>query len=149
MNEIDKLKNKLTMVFNSQKLAVLATDQKHHPYTSLVAFAASKDLKHIVFATTKETTKFRNISKNCNVSMFIDNRSNKSTDFEKSIGITAQGSVREIRKNKTAKLIKLYLSKHPELLDFIMMKDCAVLCMDVEKYHVVQKFQNVTVVEMA
>ena len=44
------LEDKLKKLFRSQKLGVLATQQKKNPYTSLVAFACSDDMGQIVGA---------------------------------------------------------------------------------------------------
>ena len=121
------LEDKLNQLFRSQTLGVLATQQKKKPYTSLVAFACSDDMRRIVFATAKTTRKFANIISNPSVAFFIDNRSNRAIDFRKAIGVTALGSVRQIHKNKNSKLMKLYLSKHPQLHSFLDSLSCAFL----------------------
>ena len=148
MKTYPSLEDKLRSLFRSQKLGVLATQEKEKPYTSLIAFASSDDLHQIAFATTKATRKFANISSNSNVSMFIDNRSNKVVDFRKAIGVTAVGSVRQIRKNKNSKLMKLYLKKHPQLESFLVSSSCAFICMDVKSFYVVESFQNVTEIHL-
>jgi uncharacterized protein YhbP (UPF0306 family) len=142
------LEDKLKQLFRSQTLGVLATQQKKKPYTSLVAFACSDDMHRIVFATAKTTRKFANLISNSNVSMFIDNRSNKATDFRKAIGVTALGSVRQITKNKTSKMMKLYRNKHPQLESFLASPSCAFICMDVKSFYVVERFQNVTEIHL-
>jgi hypothetical protein len=115
------LEEKLGKLLSSQKLGVLATQQKKNPYTSLVAFACSDDMRRIVFATPKTTRKFANIISNSNVSFFIDNRSNKAVDFRKAIGVTALGSARQ----------------------FLSSPSCAFICIDVKSLYVVERFQNV------
>jgi nitroimidazol reductase NimA-like FMN-containing flavoprotein (pyridoxamine 5'-phosphate oxidase superfamily) len=142
------LENKLKGLFSSQKLGVLATQQKKIPYTSLIAFACSDDMRHIVFATPKTSRKFENIMSNSSVSFFIDNRSNKATDFRKAMGVTAVGSVRQLRKNNNSHLMKLYLRKHPKLESFLCSNSCAFLCIDVKSFYVVERFQNVTEVHL-
>jgi uncharacterized protein YhbP (UPF0306 family) len=142
------LEDKLKKLFISQKLGVLATQQKKNPYTSIVAFACSDDIRQIVFATHRTTRKFANIISNPSVSLFIDNRSNRAIDFRKAIGVTVLGSVRQVRKNRNSKLMKLYLSKHPELDSFLDSKSCAFLCIDVKSFYVVERFQNVTEVHL-
>jgi nitroimidazol reductase NimA-like FMN-containing flavoprotein (pyridoxamine 5'-phosphate oxidase superfamily) len=51
--EIEKLENLL----QSQRFAVIATQDEREPYTNLVAFIHSKDLKQIIFATSKKHKK--------------------------------------------------------------------------------------------
>ena len=142
------LEKKLKYLFSSQKLGVLATQKKKSPYTSLIAFACSDDMRHIVFVTSKATRKFENMITNSRVSFFIDNRSNKPADFRKAIGVTAVGSVRQIRKSKNSKLMRLYLNKHSHLDSFLASKSCVFLCIDVESFYVVERFQNVTEVHL-
>ena len=138
------LKDRLKRLFRSQKLGVLATQRGNNPYTNLIAFACSDDLKKIVFATEKATGKFENILSNSNVSFFIDNRTNKAGDFKKAIGVTASGSARQIRKDKKNKLMRSYIKKHPQLESFLRSPSCALVCIDVRSYYVVQQFENVT-----
>ena len=142
------LEDRLQKLFHSQKLGVLATHQKKNPYTNLIAFASSDDMRQIVFATARTTRKFENMIANSSVSFFIDNRSNKADDFRKAIGVTAVGSVRQIRKNKNSTMMKRYLKKHPQLASFIASKSCVFLCIDVKTIYVVERFQNVIEVHL-
>lgn len=143
MKSEPSLEEKLKKLLSSQKLGILATQQKKNPYTSLVAFACSDDMRRIVFATPKTTRKFANIISNSNVSFFIDNRSNKAVDFRKAIGVTALGSARQIRKKKNSRLMKLYFKKHPQLESFLASPSCAFICIDIKSLYVVERFQNV------
>ena len=142
------LEDRLQKLFRSQKLGVLATLAKKTPYTNLIAFACSDDLRQIVFATAKTTRKFENMISNSSVSFFIDNRSNKAADFRKAMGVTAVGSVRPIRKNKNSTMMKRYLQKHPQLTSFLASQSCAFLCIDVKSIYVVERFQNVIEVHL-
>ena len=142
------IEDKLKELFSTQKLGVLATEQKRNPYTSLVAFACTNDMRKIVFATPKTTKKYSNIISNKAVSFFVDSRSNKSIDFRKAIGVSAIGTVRQIRKNKKSELMKLYLEKHPQLETFLSSPSCAFICVDVNTFHVVERFQDVTEINL-
>ena len=142
------IQNKLKTLFEKQKLGVLATQDQQNPYTNLIAFACSEDMHHIVFVTPKATRKFANIISNSSVSLFIDNRSNRIDDFRRAIGVTAVGTVRQIRKNRSSKLMKLYLEKHPHLDSFLSSRSCVFLCIDVKTYYAVERFQNVTEIHM-
>ena len=77
MKEKEQIREILLELFSSQKLAVLGTHQSGQPYGSLVAFAATADLKNLVFATTRATRKFANLQADSRVSMVLDNRSNR------------------------------------------------------------------------
>ena len=61
MAERSELIETLNRVFSHQLLAVLATQGPQGPYGSLVAFAATMDLKYLLFATLRSTRKFKNL----------------------------------------------------------------------------------------
>jgi len=143
MEKTSQLKKFLKDLFSSQKLGVLATQSQRQPYGNLVAFMATEDLKHLLFATTRATRKYANISKNPRIAMVIDNRSNREADFHQAAAVTATGIVKEVEGSEKESLLKLYLSGHPYLKDFVSSPTCALLKMNVETYYVVRQFQNV------
>jgi nitroimidazol reductase NimA-like FMN-containing flavoprotein (pyridoxamine 5'-phosphate oxidase superfamily) len=144
MEKSSQLKGFLEDLFSSQRLAVLATQSKRQPYGNLVAFMATKDLKHLLFATTRATRKYANISENPRAAMVIDNRSNREADFHQAAAVTAKGVVKEVEGAEKETLLNLFLSGHPYLKDFVSSPTCALLRMHVETYYVVRQFQNVT-----
>ena len=125
MKEKQQIKQILNELFTSQKLAVLGTHQGGQPYGSLVAFAATSDLKNLVFATTRATRKFANLRSDPRVSMVLDNRSNRVADFRKAVAATALGRAREVRGKEREKLAEMYLAKHPHLKEFVGSPTCA------------------------
>lgn len=127
-----------------QLLAVLGTQSQTGPYGNLVAFTATDDLKNLLFATTRSTRKYENLMETPRVAMVIDNRSNRELDFHEAIAVTATGTVKEIHGSNRAHFQKLYLEKHPYLLDFVAAPTCALLKLDVETYYIVRQFQQVT-----
>ena len=143
MKEKEQIRKILLELFSSQKLAVLGTHQRGQPYGSLVAFAATPDLKSLVFATTRATRKFANLQADSRVSMVLDSRSNRVADLRKAVATTALGRAREVRGKERKKLAKLYLAKHPHLKEFLSSPTCAVIRIRVEVYYLVWRFQNV------
>ena len=142
MERIAGLKEFLKDLFSSQRLAVLATQNRRQPYGNLVAFMATDDLKHLLFATTRATRKYANISRNPRIAMVVDNRSNQEADFHQAAAVTATGVVKEVEGPEKARFQKLYLSRHPYLKEFVSSPTCALLKMEVETYYVVNRFQN-------
>jgi len=143
LKEKQQIKQILNELFTSQKLAVLGTHQGGQPYGSLVAFAATSDLRNLVFATTRATRKFANLRSDPRVSMVLDNRSNRVADFRKAVAATALGRAREVRGKERENLAEMYLAKHPHLKEFVGSPTCALVKMRVEVYYVVWRFQNV------
>ena len=122
---------------------MLSTHNLEGPYSSLVAFAHTEDLREIMFATLRNTRKYANLTAHKQVALLIDNRSNKTADFRKAVAATVLGKIREIPKRKNSRHLRLYLDKHPYLTEFIEAPACALLSVAVEKYYIVNRFQQV------
>lgn len=143
MKNAVQLKTLLRGLFSSQSLAVLATYGGGQTYGSLVAFAATEDLKSLLLATKRATRKFANLTRHPRIALVMDNRANQETDFHQAVAVTATGTVREVRTSERDRLLSLYLSKHPYLRVFVTSPTCALLRVDVDTYYVVSQFQNV------
>jgi heme iron utilization protein len=113
------------------------------PYASLVVFAATQDLKSLLFATTRATRKYDNLSHDPRVALLIDSRSNLNSDIHGAIAVTATGIAEEVGEKEKEALLKIYLAKHPHLKDFVHSPTCALLRVKVETYYLVSKFQKV------
>ena len=127
----------------SQSLAVLATQDHGQPYTSLMAFAATQDLKHLIFATTRATRKYTNLLADPRVSILVDSRANKPEDFSQAAAVTALGKAWELQGRERQDYLKIFLAKHPYLEEFASSPTCALLRVTVEKYILVTRFQEV------
>lgn len=143
MQDIQQLKETIKALLDSQRLAVLATQGQIRPYGSLVAFAATEDLKSILFATTRATRKYANLLKNPGVALVIDTRTNQTADFADAAAVTALGDVEEIADHEKQELAGIYLDKHPYLREFVASPTTALLRVDVKTYIMVSRFQNV------
>jgi len=136
-------------VFNKTQLfGVLATNDSGHPYTSLISFAMTPDLTKVIFATPKETRKYKNILNSKSVAILIDNRSNTRKNLMETEAITIIGEARLVRRGKTRdELVALFLKKHPDLEDFIQSKTTALIVVDAVRCIHVGKFQTISVWE--
>jgi nitroimidazol reductase NimA-like FMN-containing flavoprotein (pyridoxamine 5'-phosphate oxidase superfamily) len=143
MRDIRELRETIAAILESQRLAVLATQGAAKPYGSLVAFAATSDLRHIIFATSRATRKYANLLKNPGVAMVIDTRTNQEADFADAAAVTALGDVDEIAGRQIEEFRGIYLRKHPTLQEFVESTTTALLRVKVETYNLVSRFQNV------
>ncbi|MCQ1535214.1 pyridoxamine 5'-phosphate oxidase family protein [Methanosarcina sp. KYL-1] len=143
-----ELLGKLRKLFETQPLAVLATQSETAPYVSLVAFASDEKLKYILFSTTKATRKYENLSANPVVSLLIDNRKNTIEDFRDAVAVTAMGKIEPVEDFERKIMENIYLMKHPHLVDFLHSPTNAFLKIHVEKYIVVTRFQHVVEVSV-
>jgi nitroimidazol reductase NimA-like FMN-containing flavoprotein (pyridoxamine 5'-phosphate oxidase superfamily) len=142
--EMDKeLKDRLATLLSTQQLGVLSTQYKGNPYASLVAFAATEDSKYLLFATTRSTRKYANMTSDSRVAMLIDNRSNQTGDFHSAMAVTATGKAEEVEPNEKEDYLQIFLEKHPHLKDFVNAPSCALLRIKIDTYVLVNRFQKV------
>jgi heme iron utilization protein len=148
------LQRRIDDLLSGQLAGVLATQQSNpplpgQPYTSLMAFAHTPDLRFVVIATLKETQKHANLLHNACLSLLVDNRGNSASDYENSVAISVTGQAERIPDDARAELCALFLRKHPALQAFVAMPACALLRIRVLRYSVVSQFQATEVLEMA
>jgi len=129
---------------SGQPLAVLATDAGKGPYASLVAVAVSPDLRRIYFATLRATRKWANLAGNHHVSLLIDNRSNRVTDFSRAAAATVIGVAGELSGAELEIGLKIFLARHPHLAEFTASPSCALFRVQIASIYLVTRFQNVT-----
>ena len=139
----DDLRTTLRDLFASQRLAVLATQGAVGPHTSLVAFAAVDDLRHLVFATERDTRKYANLVADPRVALLVDDRSHREADLVEATAVAATGRAREAHGEERERLADLLLRKHPALKPFVAGPGCALVTVAVEAYQVVTRFQSV------
>jgi putative heme iron utilization protein len=133
----------LRELLESQLLSVLGTNHEGEPYTSLVGFAATEDLKHLLFATGRTTRKRANLVGDARASMLVDNRTNRPADFTGASAATAVGIVEEVSEAERAEFDRVFLAKHPHLEAFVHSPSCVRLRLGVSVYMVVTHFQHV------
>ena len=144
MESDGRRRERLKALLESQRLAVLATHREGQPYGSLVSFVATEDMKQVLFATTRSTRKYENLTADARVALLIDNRSNQDSDIHEATAVTATGRAEEIEGADKERFLRLYLERHPYLRDFVDSPTCALLRVRVETYYLVNRFQEVT-----
>ncbi len=136
---------KLRAMNRTQRHAVLATVSDGQPYTSLIAFAMTPDMTKVVFATPRDTAKYRNILNNKRVALLIDTRSNTDASYMKSEAVTIIGTAKPVRRgSKSEALASILTKKHPALGRFVREKSTAIVLVEAEKCFHVGSFQKVS-----
>jgi heme iron utilization protein len=143
MNQAQEYREKLVRLLAGQQLAVLASEQPGEPYASLVAFASTCDLTGLVVATTRATRKYMNLTARPQVALLIDNRSNTAADFSDAMAVTAIGQARETTGAEQNTLAQLFIARHPYLEGFVRAPTTALFRIEVERYRLVERFQQV------
>lgn len=143
MDNKEKVFEEIQSLLNTQNFGVLATQGVEYPYCTLVCYAASNDGQEIVFATIRDTRKYKNIKKMPKVSLLIDTQTNQVNDFKNAQALTVLGTAQEVDSTNAPDYLSLFLKKHPYLKEFVTIPNCAVIKVSVSKYILVNNFQNV------
>lgn len=143
MAETQEVLEIIQELLTSQRLAVLSTQNQGQPYSNLVAFAVTPDLKFLLFATGRATRKYANLLADPRVSLLIDNRSNEAADFARAAALTILGQAWEMYGADRQHLLSIYLERHQYLRDFVTSPNCALLRVKIEKFILVNRFQDV------
>ncbi|NCC53510.1 MAG: pyridoxamine 5'-phosphate oxidase family protein [Spartobacteria bacterium] len=141
--ESENLQYKVDALLRSQKLAVLATQDNDRPYTSLVAFSFTDDLKSVFFVTARATRKYDNLVNRPRTALLVDNRQNTGDDFQHAVAVTILGDTREVEKAAHAADIEAFLQRHPPLREFVEKDTSAFFAVDVTTYIYVSNFGDV------
>ena len=107
------------------------------------------DLRLIYFATTRATRKYGNILQDPQASFLVDDRNNTVQDFHQTSVVTAMGLVHEVKETGRESIFKRLSEKAPRSGVFrAFTPNCAHLKINVTKYIVVTRFQNVFEIEL-
>ncbi len=138
------LRDRVRRLMETEDHAVLCTQGNAQPYGSLVAFAATPDLKHVAFATPITTRKYRLLSDCPQVALVCDDRA-ANRNLMRIEAVTATGRAHEISKrdDEFARWRDLLTGRHPYLRDLVAASTSALFKVEVVRYFHVVRFQQV------
>ncbi|NCD41395.1 MAG: pyridoxamine 5'-phosphate oxidase family protein [Bacteroidia bacterium] len=142
--EQDKIRQQIKTLLTSENLAVLATQNIERPYTSLVAFSFSENLKEIFFVTARATQKYNNLIGHPQVALLVDNRKNTTDDLRDAVATTIIGHADELDKATHQADATFLLNRHPQLRPFFDQESTAFFAVHVSSYIYVCNFGDVT-----
>ena len=139
-----ELQERIRSLVAGQPYAVLCTQGGGQPYGSLVAFAATQDLKTMVFATPVTTRKFRLLTECDRVALLIDNRSSHISDITQFEAVTATGRATMIElRSDVEPWMKLLSDRHAYMKAFLDAQTTALFRVEIVRYLHVVRFQEV------
>lgn len=139
------VQERMERVDRTQKHAVLATVFGRSPYTSLIAYALTPDLRSVVFATPKATGKYRNMLRNSRVSLLIDTRTNTNKDYLGAEALTILGAAKTVRRGRGwGEMAGVLIQKHPDLAEFVNAPGTALMRVKIERCIHAGRFQTVS-----
>ena len=142
MKDTEETSELVRNLLASQRFAVLATESEGQPYSNLVAFAEADNLRSLLFVTGRDTKKYSNTIASKRVAVLVDNRTNQPSDLDKAVAVTALGTIEEVSTDNRGYLSAIYLSKHPQLEDFLRKPSNALMRVAVTDY-IVASFESV------
>lgn len=143
MNNLRISREHIMDVLNLNKFAVLATEGNGQPHTSLIAITPFENLRHLIFATYRNTLKYQNLSHNNKVALLVDSRIANIETLQKSIVVTIIGHAEEISKAENEAVYMAHLKRHPEMESFMLSSDCALFRVIAQSYQVVNGIDEV------
>ncbi|MDX2455562.1 pyridoxamine 5'-phosphate oxidase family protein [Desulfosarcina sp.] len=144
MSREEHIRHAVHDLLQQQQLGVLSTVGEDGPYASLVALAVSDDDRRLFFVTPRATRKFANLTANARVALLVNNSINHPEDFHQAAAVTAIGSAQPVSPMQLEAIRNHYLAKHPYLESFANSPSCEFVEIQVERYIMVERFQNVT-----
>jgi hypothetical protein len=98
--------------------------------------------------TPETTRKFSYLSDDPRVALLINNSLNLSSDIYRAAAVTAIGKAQVVQGQRKMQLTAMHLEKHPHLKDFARADTTAVVQVLVDRYFLVENFQNVIELRM-
>ena len=142
-DEARELEDDIRRLCEGQPFAVLATQGKGITKASLISFAASSDLKHIVFATPSRNGKVDNIASEENESIIVEDPTLQQDSINEISALTIIGKGRILSDEKeNLEWASLLTEKHPNLKLFVEAPTTSVILVEVVRYLYVKKFQD-------
>ena len=136
---------RIRRLVKDQLYGVLCTQSDGQPYGSMVAFAFTEDLKHVVFGTPRATKKYQILTACSNVALVVNNMNRHPNDLMKVEAFTATGRASEITPTEPAtRSANMLLQRHPYLEAFIFSPSTALFEVKIGRFFFVRSFQDVT-----
>ena len=130
-------------ILERARFAVLATQDRGQPHASLVAVIPTHGGRSLLFATYRATRKYANLSRSNRVAMFIGDPSPRHSISESSPVLTVHGLASEAPSAQHVKLACKHTKRHPQLVEMLDSRDCALFLVSITAYEVVQSIDQV------
>ncbi len=127
----------------TKRFAVLATEHDGQPHASFIAITPIGGFRQLIFATYRNTRKYRNLAHNSKVAVLIDSQSTNSSGLQEGFVLTAFGHAAEISAEESVAARRAHLDWHPDLESFLQSADCALVRVTVNEYQVVGAIDDV------
>lgn len=143
MNKHSTIKEHIEGILNTTGFAVLATEGNGQPHTSLIAITPFDNYRQLIFATYRNTLKYRNLAHNNKVAVLIEGGYLNMNGLKESVVLTIIGHTEEISIEKNEEAYKAHLKKHPEMESFMLSSNCVLIQVVAGSYQVVNGIDDI------
>jgi hypothetical protein len=143
MKKQSTIKEYIGAVLKTSGFGVLATEGKGQPHTSLIAITPFGNFGQIIFATYRNTLKYRNLSDNNKVAVLIEGEYFNKKGLKESVVLTIIGHTEEISIAGNEPPYQEHLKRHPEMESFMISPDCVLIRVIPQSYQVVYGIDDV------
>lgn len=143
MNKQSIIKEYIEDILKTRGFAVLATEGNGQPHASLVAITPLGNCRQLVFATYRNTLKYRNIEYNSKVAVLIESERINKENLREKIVLTIIGSIKEFSIAENEAAYQAHLRNHPEMESFMLSSDCALIMVIAQSYQIVNGIDDI------
>jgi uncharacterized pyridoxamine 5'-phosphate oxidase family protein len=137
MNKQSTIKEYIGSILKTSGLAVLATEGNGQPHTSLIAITTFGDFRQLIFATYRNTLKYKNLANNNKVAVLIEREYINLEGLNESTVLTIIGHAKEISIAENESAYHAHLKKHPKMESFMLSPDCVLIKVIAQSFQVV------------
>ncbi len=143
MNKQTTIKEYIEAVLKTSGFAVLATEGNGQPHTSLIAITQFGNSRQIIFATYRDTLKYRNLSHNNKVAVLIESEFFNAKGLKEIGVLTIIGQTEEMHITENEAPYEALLKRHPEMESFLLAKESVLIRVMAQSYQVVYGIDNI------
>jgi len=143
MDKQSVAKENIEAVLTASRFAVLATEGDGQPHASLIAITPFESFRQLLFATYRNTLKYRNLTHNSKVAFLIENENVNIKGLTEKVVLTIIGHTKEISISDKEAAYQAHLKRHPEMESFILSSDCALIMFIAQSYQVVYGIDDI------
>jgi nitroimidazol reductase NimA-like FMN-containing flavoprotein (pyridoxamine 5'-phosphate oxidase superfamily) len=143
MNKQSAIKEYIEEILKASRFAVLATEGDGHPHASLIAITPFGKISQLIFATYRNTRKYRNLEHNNKVAVLIEGEYVNMNGLNESVVLTIIGHTEEISISDNEAAYQAHLKRHPEMGSFMLSSDCAIIMVIARSYQVVYGIDDI------
>jgi len=142
MNKQNTIKDYIEEILKTSGFAVLATEGAGQPHTSLIAITPFENFRQLIFATYRNSLKYRNLVNNSRVAVLIEGEYTMNGLKDRG-ALTIIGQAQEVSIVKNEATYQAHLKRHPEMGSFLLSPDCALMLVIAQSYQVVLGIDDV------